>query len=183
MDWKYGRDLPIFRDFEVPRRDETEALDLRDRDETQALDPRDRDETETLKNSVSRPRHVSRHYSSAVYAYARIQKNFMFGYFLFNQSKKLYCPRAEDRTFSRTCRLRGQGQRLELLGQGQGLQNVSSRAPLLPIKIWKWKLSTDWLIDPYSSSTHEEAMMAIWFWRIPHPLRGCLIPSFPVDVN
>ena len=32
--------------------------------ETEALDLRDRDETETLKNSVSRPRHVSRHYSS-----------------------------------------------------------------------------------------------------------------------
>ena len=48
----------------------------------------------------------------------------------FYESKKC-CPRTEDRTFSRTCRL--QGQALDLRGQGQGLQNVSSRTPCLVI--------------------------------------------------
>ena len=45
------------------------------------------------------------------------------------QPKKKGCPSAEDRTFSRTCRLQGQG--LELRGQGQGLQNISSRTEAL----------------------------------------------------
>ena len=40
----------------------------------------------------------------------------------FNESRKCY-PRAEDRTFSRTCRLRE---------QGQGLQNVSARPRMSP---------------------------------------------------
>ena len=47
-----------------------ETLRCRDRDETEALDLRDRDETETLKNSVSRPRHVSRHYSSVINSFS-----------------------------------------------------------------------------------------------------------------
>ena len=45
----------------------SETSRCRDRDETEALDLRGRDETETLKNRVSRPRPVSRHYSSGRY--------------------------------------------------------------------------------------------------------------------
>ena len=41
------------------------------------------------------------------------------------------CPRAKDRVFSRICRLRGQNQGLGFRGEGQGLQNVSSRNPSL----------------------------------------------------
>ena len=71
------------------------------------------------------------------YAYARIQEIFLFGYFLSQPIKKQCCPRAENRTFSRTWRVRGQGQGHEL--RDQGLQNVSSRprtssrTPPLPI--------------------------------------------------
>ena len=44
---------------------------------------------------------------------------------LFNQSKKQCCPRAENRTFSRACRARGQ--ELEIRSQGQGLQKMCPR--------------------------------------------------------
>ena len=49
----------------------------------------------------------------------------------FQQFKKKYCPRAEDRAIFEDLRPRGQGQGLDLRGQGQGLQNVSSRTPPL----------------------------------------------------
>ena len=52
-------------------------------------------------------------------------RNFYVWLFSFQPIKKQCCPRAEDRTFSRTCRVRGQGRGLEL--RGQGLQNLSSR--------------------------------------------------------
>ena len=45
--------------------------------------------------------------------------------------QKKYCPRAEDRAIFEDLRPRGQGQRFDLRGQGQGLQNVSSRTPPL----------------------------------------------------
>ena len=45
----------------------------------------------------------------------------------FYQIKQKYCSRAEDRAFSRACRLLGQGLGL----RGQGLQNVSSTTPHL----------------------------------------------------
>ena len=47
--------------------------------------------------------------------------------FFFSSSQKIMLVGFEARTFSTTCRLRGQGQRLELRGQGYGLQNVFSR--------------------------------------------------------
>ena len=47
----------------------------------------------------------------------------------FQQFKKKCCPRAENRAIFEDLRPRGQG--LELRGQGQGLQNVSSRTPPL----------------------------------------------------
>ena len=40
---------------------------------------------------------------------------------------------AENRAFSRTCRLQGQG--FDLRGKSQGLQNVSSRTPPLLVEI------------------------------------------------
>ena len=59
----------------------------------------------------------------------------MFGYFLFQPVKKQCCPRAEDRTFSRTCGAQGQGQGLELRCQGQGLQNVFSKTATLIVTV------------------------------------------------
>ena len=47
----------------------------------------------------------------------------------FQQIKNECCPRAEDNALSRTCRLRSQGQELDLCGQG--LQIVYSRTPPL----------------------------------------------------
>ena len=47
----------------------------------------------------------------------------------FYQLKKYCCPRAEDRPIFEDLRPRGQGQGLDL--RGQGLQNVSSRTPPL----------------------------------------------------
>ena len=47
----------------------------------------------------------------------------------FHRLKKLCCLRAEDRVIFEDFRFRGQG--LDLRGQGQGLQNVSSRTPPL----------------------------------------------------
>ena len=47
----------------------------------------------------------------------------------FKHFKKYWCPRAEDRPIFEDLRPRGQG--LDLRGQGQGLQNVSSRTPPL----------------------------------------------------
>ena len=44
---------------------------------------------------------------------------------------KLCCPRAEDRVIFEDLRLRGQGQGLDLPGQGHELQNVSVRTPPL----------------------------------------------------
>ena len=44
-------------------------------------------------------------------------------------SQKFCCPRAEDRPIFEDLRPRGQGQGLDL--RGQGLQNVSSRTPPL----------------------------------------------------
>ena len=51
----------------------------------------------------------------------------MLGFLLFNQSQN------NDRIFSRTCRVRGQCQKFDLRGQGQGLQNLSLRILPLPI--------------------------------------------------
>ena len=65
------------------------------------------------------------------YAYARIQEILMFGYFHFQPIKKQRYPFAEDGAFSRTCRDRG---------QGQGLQNESTR--------------TSWRTSPLSSWSH-----------------------------
>ena len=48
----------------------------------------------------------------------------------FQQVKKLCCPRAEDKAFSRTCRNRGQ--ELDLRGQGQRLQIVSLKTSTRP---------------------------------------------------
>ena len=48
-------------------------------------------------------------------------RNLMFGYFSFQPIKKQCYSRVEDRAFSRTCRVRGQGQELELRGQGRTL--------------------------------------------------------------
>ena len=59
------------------------------------------------------------------------QKIFLVLYKLLT-TQKYCCPRAEDRTIFEDLRLRDQGQRLDLRGQGQGLQNVSSRTPLRP---------------------------------------------------
>ena len=53
------------------------------------------------------------------------KKGHDLGPFLTNQKVMLFAT--EDKAFSRTCRLRGQGQGLDLRGQGEGLQNVSSR--------------------------------------------------------
>ena len=64
------------------------------------------------------------------YVYAGFQEIFVFGCFSFQPIKKQCYPRAEDRIFLGTCRVRGQG--LELWGQGQGLQNVSSRTASRP---------------------------------------------------
>ena len=49
----------------------------------------------------------------------------------FQQLKKKCCPRAEDRPVFEDLRPRGQGLDLRGKGQGQGLQNVSSRTPPL----------------------------------------------------
>ena len=52
-----------------------------------------------------------------------IQKIFMLVYFPFQLIKNIAVPGAEERTFLSTTRVRGQGQELEL--QGQGPQYVS----------------------------------------------------------
>ena len=53
------------------------------------------------------------------------KKFFQAIYTNFQQFKKKCCPRAEDRPIFEDLRLQGQGQGLDL--RGQGLQNVSSR--------------------------------------------------------
>ena len=54
-------------------------------------------------------------------------KIFFQAIYKISTSQKKCCPRAEDRAIFEDLRPRGQGQRLDLRGQGQGLQNVSSR--------------------------------------------------------
>ena len=64
-----------------------------------------------------------------------VQEIFIFGNFPFYPIRNQCCPQAEDRTFSRTSRVRGW--KLKLRGQRQGLQNVSSRTPpLIPRPIF-----------------------------------------------
>ena len=48
------------------------------------------------------------------------------------QFRKYCCPRAEDRPIFEDLRPRGQDQGFDLRGQGQGLQNVSSRTSSRP---------------------------------------------------
>ena len=57
------------------------------------------------------------------------KKHFPKCFSMFKQFKKYCCPRAEDRPIFEDLRPRGQGQGLDL--QGQGLRNVSSRTPPL----------------------------------------------------
>ena len=67
-----------------------------------------------------------------------LSKKFFKRYTKFSQFKKYCCPQAEDRPIFEDLRPRGQGQGLDL--RGQGLQNVSSRTPPL-IKTYqqKWR--------------------------------------------
>ena len=71
----------------------------------------------------------------------RFPKNFSSASQNFNNSKNSARPRAEDRPIFEDLRPRDQGQGLDLRGQGQGLQNLSSRprtssrTPPLPICI------------------------------------------------
>ena len=58
------------------------------------------------------------------------QKNFSSASQNFNNSKKKCCPRAEDRPIFEDLRPQGQGQGLDL--RGQGLQNVSTRTSSRP---------------------------------------------------
>ena len=50
----------------------------------------------------------------------------------FSSAPQKCCPRAEDRPIFEDLRPRGQGQGLDLEGQAQGLQNVSSRTSSRP---------------------------------------------------
>ena len=68
----------------------------------------------------------------------RFPKNFSNAPQNFNNSKKYCCPRAEDRPIFEDLRPRGQGQGLDL--RGQGLQNVSSRTPPLISETKRCKL-------------------------------------------
>ena len=61
----------------------------------------------------------------------RFPKKFFKRSTKFEQFKKYCCPRAEDRAIFEDLRLQSQGQGLDLRGQGQRLQNLSSRTPPL----------------------------------------------------
>ena len=58
-----------------------------------------------------------------------LQKFFQAIYKILAIQKILLCSRAEDRAIFEDLKLRGQGQKLDLRGQGH--QNVSSRTPLM----------------------------------------------------
>ena len=65
-------------------------------------------------------------------ALRRKKKGHDLGPYITNQ--KIVLPSAKDRAFSRTCRLRGLGQKLEFQCQRQGLLNVFTRTSSRPKK-------------------------------------------------
>ena len=74
----------------------------------------------------------------------------------FQQVKKQWCPRAEDRAFSRPCRLRG---------QGEGLQIVFSRTPPM--------MQTNFSLNPQSDRHGHVLALATPKWLGSDPRMFC----------
>ena len=77
----------------------------------------------------------------------KVFSNFPQGFWFFSNKisirfRKYYCPRAENSAIFVDLRLRGQG--LDLRGQSQGLQSVSSRTPALIMAVTKGKFCKYW---------------------------------------
>ena len=88
--------------------------------------PRPRTE-DTSTSALQKKKKVFKNFFLAFSSKNRLLKFFFRRSTKTQQFKKKCCFRAEDRAIFEDLRPRGQGQELDLQGQSQGLQNVSSR--------------------------------------------------------
>ena len=91
--------------------------------------PRTKD---TSASALQKKKKVFTKIFQAISTKKRFPKNFSSASQNFNNSKNSARPRAEDRPIFEDLRPRDQGQGLDLRGQGQGLQNLSSRTSSRP---------------------------------------------------